>query len=141
MLQSHIDQRQLRLCEDRSSSFRGTACVELEQLSFDKPSSDCGLSNITRLEGIFRTEGCFPVLPENRIVATINQEILEEVLRTSAITQRILLENPDGVPPLLKFPPAHQVSCLKGRSRVEAAKKVLLPGKRTWAVDLYLEGI
>jgi hypothetical protein len=67
--------------------FIWTAHVELEQLRFDKPPSDETFSNITRLQGILRIEGCFPLEPDNRIVATIEEGLLQEVLRTSGINQ------------------------------------------------------
>ncbi|KIW86662.1 uncharacterized protein Z519_12717 [Cladophialophora bantiana CBS 173.52] len=140
MLQNLIDQRQLQLCEERSASFRGTVRVELDDLEFEKlPSADSS-ANVARLREIFRTAGCYPLEPENRIVAIISDEKLKEILRTSKVTDHQLLENPDGIPPVVKFPAHCPLFCLEGRSRVEAAKqKILPPGKKHWAVDLYLE--
>jgi hypothetical protein len=140
MLQELADERQLSLCEDRSASFRGTGRVELDLLDFQKPSANLPSKNVARLRQIFRNEGCFPLEPENRIVALVTKERLGDMLRASAITSDQLLDNPNGVPPVLRIPRHSPLRCLDGRSRVEAAKGVLVPGKRYWAVDLYLKG-
>src|ERR1700761_7616141 len=139
MLQGLADEQQLRLCEDRSTNFRGTGCFELDLLDFEKPTTAVDSDNVVRLRTIFRKEGCFPLEPENRIAAIISEGTLKAVLKASAVTNDQLLENPNGVPPILKLPAGRRLRCLEGLSRVEAAKRVLLPGKKHWAVDLYLE--
>jgi hypothetical protein len=141
MLQDLADERQLQLCEDRSASFRGTARVELDLLDFEKPRDKQAAKNVARLRQIFRNEGCFPLEPEHRIVAIVSADRLHDVLRASAVTADQLLDNPNGMPPVLKFSRANLLCCLEGRSRVEAAKGLLAPGKRHWAVDLYLKGV
>ena len=141
MLQGLADEQQLRLCEDRSANFRGTGRFELDLLDFEKSSPAVTPDNVVRLRKIFRTEGCFPLEPENRIAAIVSEELLAALLNVSAITNEQLLENPNGLPPMLKLPPGRRMRCLEGRSRVEAAKRVLLPGNKHWAVDLYLEGV
>ncbi|KAJ9607023.1 hypothetical protein H2200_008095 [Cladophialophora chaetospira] len=140
MLQDLADEKQLRLCEDRSASFRGTGRVELNLLDFKTPRNNLPSKNVVRLRQIFRNEGCLPLEPENRIVAIVSPEKLNEVLRASAVIDAQLLDNPNGVPPVLTIPANDPLRCLDGRSRVEAAKDVLLPGKRYWAVDFYLRG-
>ena len=140
MFQALADDKQLRLCEDRSASFRGTGRVALDLLDFQKPDDNPPSKNIVRLREIFRNEGCFPLEPANRIVAIVSPEKLDKVLRASAITSDQLLDNPNGVPPVLKIPRDNPLRCLDGRSRIEAAKGILVPGKRYWAVDFYLQG-
>ena len=140
MLQELADEKQLRLCEDRSASFRGTGRVGLDLLDFQKPPDNLPSKNVVRLREIFRNEGCLPLEPVNRIVAIVSPEKLNDVLRASAVTHDQLLDNPNGVPPVLKIPRHDPLRCLDGRSRVEAAKGVLAPGKRYWAVDFYLQG-
>ena len=140
MFQDLADDKQLRLCEDRSASFRGTGRVELDLLDFQKTRENVPSKNVARLRQVFRNEGCFPLEPENRIVAIVSPEKLNEVLRASAVTNDQLLDSPSGVPPVLKIPRDDPLRCLDGRSRIEAAKGILVPGKRYWAVDFYLQG-
>jgi hypothetical protein len=151
MLQNLIDERQILLCEDRSTSFRGTARIDIEHFKFDlRPSAESRISskrhkgasksNVERLKDIFSNEGCLPFEPENRIVAIISQVVFEQALRLSKKTQDVFLENPCGCPPILQLPPSCRLQCLTGYSRVKAAETFLEPGCRMWAVDLYLEG-
>jgi len=141
MLQDLVDCQQIRLCEDRSSSFRGTISVDLDRLTFVQPPGDGLPENVRKLLEIFCTKGCYPFEPENRIAAIIEPKNLQSTLQASGLSQHALLENPGGMPPMLNLPFEYPLRCLKGRSRVEAAKVHLPPGKRVWAVDLYLEGV
>jgi hypothetical protein len=143
MQQDLIEIEEIKVSSDRSSNFRGTASVALEALDFDvEGARQINENNKERLKRIFETESCFPFRPENRISAIIDQQELENAIQASPAETSLvtLLENPDGNAPKLKLPPNCRLKCLQGRSRVEAAKEFLPPGKRFWAVDLYLEG-
>ena len=148
MRQDLVEIEERKTCNDRSANFRGTAAVALEVLDFDIEGSgdnggDNGRDNEERLKSIFENEGCWRLEPENRISAIIDQQSLDDAIQASpaGTTLATLLENPCGIPPELRLPPNLRLKCLQGRSRVQAAKAFLSPKERSWAVDLYLEGI
>ncbi|OJD25070.1 hypothetical protein ACJ73_03562 [Blastomyces percursus] len=144
MRQIFVDEHARRLAEDRSSSFRGSALVRLEDLDFGVEGSRMpDGKNIKKLSDIFAKVACKRLEPENRIPVVISQQALDEAMKLSHITPQALLEPPQRFP-TLTFPPGFHLQCYEGRSRVEAAKnqmKTMLPEDRWWAVDLYLESI
>ena len=138
MLQDLAAKLESRLAKDRASNFRGTALIKFEHLEFrHKPNK----AKTKRLINILRTECCFKLEPLNRIKALINDEDLSNAINASGTTQQELFENPEGIPPSLTFLEDSRVFCLKGASRIEAARQVLCPQDQEWAIDLFLTGI
>ena len=62
-------------------------------------------------------------------------------MRASEVSAEHLLSNPDNDPPALRLPARHQLTCLHGRHRIQAARETLPPTEAWWTVDLYLAGI
>jgi Protein of unknown function (DUF3723) len=141
MKQDLIEIEERKICKDRSANFRGTACIGLEFLTFDVKLSRRDRENVDWLKHLFKTYGCYRLEPENRMAAIIDLISLENAVQASGTSIAALLKNPEGMPPLLKFPPNYRLKCLQGRCRIQAGKEFLSPGIRSWAVDLYLEGV
>ena len=137
---------EVRQLEEKQSSFRGSAKIQLKHLSFDDdidhmPNglySHLDPKNVDRLEEIFRLEGCQRLEEEHRIAATIDDQVLEEALGRSALTKASLVQQSD--PPELKFEATTTLRCLNGKHRIAAAQRVLVVGDKWWIVDLYTSG-
>jgi hypothetical protein len=138
MLQDLAGELENRLCADRASNFRGTALVRFSHLTFNKKPDE---RKVKRLKQNFRTEGCLRMEPLNRIKALIPEQDLNHAITASGVTTQELFKHPNGIPPSLTFSQDFRVLCLKGASRVEAAKGVLRPGEHDWAVELFLTGM
>lgn len=141
MKQPSVDLYQNIIWEQRATNYRGTVRVKLETLKFGiEGSRQLDVQNVRRLQHIFQDQGCYRLDPENRIPAVIDQQALENAMRSSDTTLAALLQIPQTSPPFLKFPAGFRLQCLKGQSRAKAAEMVLRPEERWWGIDLYLEG-
>ncbi len=137
MLQELAGELESRLGRDRASNYRGTALIRFEHLEF---GHQLNKGKTRRLVKIMREEGCLKLEPLNRIKAYIKNEHLDQAISRSDTTQQELFNNQNGIPPPLRFPEGSRVSCDKGASRIEAAKRVLCSEDHEWSIELYLEG-
>ena len=93
--------------------------------------------NIARLLGIFKLEGCRRLDPQHHVPALVSKTVLNALLEQVPGGQ-------SGLSPQDKSPvhvdPKHDLKCLHGRHRLEAAKKYLHPDDKWWIVNLYNDG-
>ena len=135
-----------KLVNDRNTYFRGTARIKFQSLHFvnihDRKRDDEKLIK-TLKEKFKKPAGCLRLEPKNHIPAVIAQETLDHAIRLSPpeANQNSLLNNPEKLPPELRFPPDVGIKCLQGRLRVEAAKQALPRKDWWWTIDLYLKGL
>lgn len=137
-------EEQTKRLEEKHSSFRGSARIQLKHLQFEekieqrRSGDDFHLDtkNVDRLTHIFEIEGCLRLDVDNYVPAIIGEETLQDSIRTSGLKDGSeLLDR--RVPPKLRLPPALKLQCLHGRHRIAAANEFLLPGDKWWVVDLY----
>ena len=82
---------------------------------------DINRENIERLKEIFKEEGCLhKEPPERHIPVVINIRELNQAIKCSDsnTTLDILLDNPEELPPLLKFPPNTRIKCLNNKHHI-----------------------
>ena len=93
--------------------------------------------NVARLLGIFKLEGCRRLEPQNHVPALISRTSLNALLEyvPGGLSS---LNLHDETP--VHVDPNHDLTCLHGRHRIEAAKKYLHPDDKWWIVDLYADG-
>ncbi|KAI9717976.1 MAG: hypothetical protein M1828_007012 [Chrysothrix sp. TS-e1954] len=124
-----------------SQHFRGVARVSISTLSFHGhfPSVPRELSSkvLTRLQHVFRIEGCRRLDEENQIPALVTAQHLSTGLAEAGLTSEQLTEiyTNTGQPPFLSIPTVH---CLHGLHRVQAAQRFLHAEEdQWWTVKLY----
>ena len=131
----------LEYLRDRQRHFRGRAKVKLNNLRFLKDDEGCreiDAKNVSRLVGVFGTQGCLRLEEENYVPACISDSTLDSALHQSALESQQLLAPND--PPFLELGD-QQLTCLHGRHRIEAARLFLGPFEEWWIVDLYNDGM
>lgn len=128
-----------RLAAETSIKYRGTACIELEALTFAYEADE---KNVMRLKKFFKKNGCNRLDVRNHIPAVISQEQLDIAIRNSNTTAKALMNGCHTRDSFveLRFPVNFRLQCLHGSDRVRAATEVLSPADKHWIVDLYLEG-
>ncbi len=122
---------------NQSRAFCGSIKCPIRRLRFESITIDprqLDLKNVARILEIFNLEGCRRLELQNHVPALISQTVLHALLQGVPGGR---LE--DEVPSLVD--PKHDLKCLHGRHRIEAAKKYLHPDDKWWIVDLYVDGI
>lgn len=124
--------------EEKTACFRGIVKVSVENLVFAPDFTQCdqnvSAAKVSRLQRIFRTEGCNRSEPSNFILGTVTQTVLEEAMRLSRLSVQDL-KNPNA-PPMLYLPPFEPIQCTSGRSRVSALLNTPHLGT-WWTIELY----
>lgn len=135
----HFSEEEHRLAAETSIKYRGTACIELEALTFAYEADE---KNVMRLKKFFKKNGCNRLDVRNHVPAVISQEQLDIAIRNSKTTAKALMNGCHTRDSFveLKFPINFRLQCLHGSDRVQAATEVLSPADKHWIVDLYLEG-
>ena len=136
-MHSLVAELESHLMVDRASTFCGTALIKFVHLDFRQNPNK---AKTNRLKKIFRRQGCFQFEPLHRIRAIIAKVDLDHAIVVSGTTSKDLFTNPEGKPPLLAFSQGFRVPCLKGASRIAAAKDFLHSQDHHWAVDLFSTG-
>ncbi len=95
---------------------------------------------VTKLKKIFGKEGCRRWDAKNYISALVDDAILHEALRRSAVDASSILSIGTGSIPKLELNSGIQVYCLQGRHRIAAATEFLDGHDRWWTVKLYQQG-
>jgi hypothetical protein len=128
---------------DQDGYYRGSAKVLISSLEFDgldvQFRRTLDVKQIEALVTVFKLEGCHRLEPENRIPAIITATSIEPLLNASAISLEEFMRytaTPGGV--LISGDMRFQ--CLRGRHRIEAAKRFLSSDDMWWAVDFYSDG-
>lgn len=138
--------REVRLYEsslaaEREEKFRGTAKVDLNDLTFAHPPiRKYSAKNEEWLLSAFQTDGCSPLLVDHHIPAVIDHASLQDAISISNTSSNTLLSKHSHYWPKLTFKQGFKLLCLQGRHRVGAARKHLEEGYRWWIVDLYSDG-
>ncbi|KAG4257785.1 hypothetical protein FPRO03_13671 [Fusarium proliferatum] len=126
--------------EEKKKKFRGIVKVPIEDLVFapDFTPWDYNISaaKVSRLERIFKNEGCNRSEPSNFILGTISEHILSEALDLSKLTTADLQSRKD--PPMLYLPRFQYIRCANGRSRANALSATPQLGS-WWTVELYTD--
>ncbi|KAH8799388.1 hypothetical protein F5884DRAFT_686783, partial [Xylogone sp. PMI_703] len=131
-----------RLEVERRRTFRGSACISLDVLHFQRHKHrDLDAKHVEYLKGCFRKDRCRRLEVRNHIEAQIDQQILDVALRDSDVTAHELLTHQPNGYPRLRFPQGFQLECLHGQHRIQAAREFLLPTDKWWTVDLYTSDI
>ncbi len=121
-------------------AFYGSIKCPMRRLRYESITVDprqLDPKNVARLFGIFKLEGCRRFESQNHVPALISQTVLNGLLEQIPGGQLSL--NPQDKTPL-HVDPKHDLKCLHGRHRIEAAKKYLHPDDKWWIVDLYADG-
>lgn len=110
-------------------------------MKFDHLDFDCSPNerNVNRLETIFRQSGCCHLRQENQLLGFIDAKELETALEALGLSRESLLSN-NSLGRVLDLPSHTRITCIDGRSRVFAAKRVLKRQDWSWAVSLYTQG-
>ncbi|KAK2809765.1 hypothetical protein FQN50_003610 [Emmonsiellopsis sp. PD_5] len=120
--------------------FRGYAKIDLSHFICEGDSvvgSRPRGKNADRLLRIFKSAGCDRRDPEHHIPVLISNDILDQALSRSQMTQEALLSSID--PPQLILGSETRLVYLKGKSRLGAAHEFFLPGNKWWGAKLYLD--
>src|SRR5690349_791646 len=78
-----------RLAAETSIKYRGTACIELEVLTFAYEADE---ENVMILKKFFKKNGCNRLDVRNHVPAVISQEQLDITIRYSKTTAKALME-------------------------------------------------
>jgi Protein of unknown function (DUF3723) len=128
MQQSQVEAEEREVNDDRFVTFRGTAIVRIKFLQFGaKGSREISRKNVEILKKNFRTQGILRLEPEHHILAVIDEQDLDHVVKSSETTHQALLKSPQKRPPELIFPPDYRLKCLHGQYRILAARETLPP--------------
>ena len=125
-----------------SLRFRGLARVDLGALNFEHASSwghrETERQNVSRLLGIFRTEGCKRSEAGNFVKAKVNRRQLDAAVASQNL--HLPQQPPEDwrTIPILQLP---SVDCLNGLHRVLAARQYLSKNDQWWIARLYTEGL
>jgi hypothetical protein len=131
---------ELQLTTERRLKYRGTAKINLDQISFPASQTrEVDLKNVERLCGIFSKDGCHRLDVRNHITAVVSKRQLKRARHAAQVTAQELLRNSPDQYPHLDFS-TERVQCLHGQHRIKAGEEVLPPSERWWTVDLYLDG-
>ncbi|KAI8417450.1 hypothetical protein FOFC_00005 [Fusarium oxysporum] len=126
--------------EEKRKKFRGIVKVPIEDLVFapDFTPWDYNISaaKVSRLERIFKNEGCNRSEPSNFILGTISEHILSKAFDLSKLTTADLQSRKD--PPMLYLPRFQYIRCANGRSRANALSATPQLGS-WWTVELYTD--
>ncbi len=138
MQQIQALEEESNLEKEKSIKYKGTARIELEWLHFWEKRLD--VKHIQNLQSHFQKD-CRRLDARNHIPAVIDQQHLDSALCVSGISDGVLPINSQHEFPELGFWAGHQLECLHGRHRIQAAKQALSPLDKWWTVDLYLVGM
>lgn len=129
----NLETRSQKLNAEISSKFQGTAKISLDCLFFD-PEGELNKEKTNRLVDIFNKEGCDRFNDSHAIPGNIAADLLSASLRQSNLSTADLR---GSEPPALRLPMGMHVSCVYGRHRVEALRRLrhLSPW---WTVKLYV---
>ena len=125
---------------NRRRAFCGSIKCPIRRLRYESITVDprqLDPKNVARLLGVFQLEGCRRLEPQNHVPALISQAVWHTLLEHLPGGQSSL-NPPNGAP--VQVDPQHDLKCLHGRHRIEAAKKYLHPDDKWWIVDLYTDG-
>ncbi|KAI1192075.1 hypothetical protein F5B17DRAFT_379380 [Nemania serpens] len=130
----NLEARSQKLNAEISSKFQGTAKISLDCLFFD-PEGELSKEKTSRLVDIFKQEGCDRLNDSHAIPGNVTADLLSASLRQSNLSTADLR---GSEPPALRLPTGMHVSCLYGRHRVEALRRLghLSPW---WTVKLYAD--
>ena len=127
--------------KERRLKFRGTVRVRLEALTFQwNEPRELDAKNVDHLKSCFQKDGCYRLVPQNRVPAIIDEGGFTTAILTSGLSERDLLSQQAAGIPELVLPDGFQLRCLHGKHRIQAARETLLPGDRWWTIDLYIAG-
>ena len=120
----------LQIFREKSRMFCGSVKIPLDKICHEELPNNPRQFNekdVTMLLGFFRSEGCLRLDPKNHVPALISWSAVPQGLHSG------------GEPP--HFSPEHPVICLRGRRRLEAARRFFTGDQnRWWVVDLYSKG-
>ena len=132
---------ELQLTTERRQKYRGTAKINLDQISFPASQTrEIDPKNVERLCRIFSKDGCHWLDMRNYITAVVSKRQLKRARHAARVTAQELLRNPSDQYPHLDFS-TERVQCLHGQHRIKAGEEVLPPNEQWWTVDLYLDGV
>ncbi|KAK2793671.1 hypothetical protein FQN50_009983 [Emmonsiellopsis sp. PD_5] len=125
--------------QDILHNFHGYVRIDLSHLTSEGDSivgSRPQGKNADRLLRIFQSAGCDRQDPEHHIPVLISNDILNEALSHSQMTQEALLSGID--PSHLILGSEMTLMYLKGKSHLRAVHEFFLPGDKWWGAKLYL---
>jgi hypothetical protein len=130
-----------QVAEDKAMSFRGTARVRFEHLTFPSPIRLLDKRIVASLERDFTVAGCLQHELDYGIPAIIDDQTLEPALGMLGINKDTFRANSSHHPRELKLGDEVRLECLHGRHRILAATSSLPLSDQWWTVDLYGTGL
>ena len=113
MRQDEIDIIEKELLEDRGKYYGGTARVGFEHLHFGDLCPRGRDEKIVEYLKDKLSHACLRLESRNWIPAVIEAHTLDVAIKSSPkVTQKSLLDNPEGLPPELKLPSDCYIRCL-----------------------------
>ena len=129
--------KDLQVFREKSRTFCGSFEIPLDKLEHEqlpKNPRQRDATNVARLLDVFHKEGCRPREPENHMLALISRSALPQARPPGGVSRGVF-EEPQ------RLIPESPLRVLRGRHRLEAARKFLKGGDRWWVVDLYSDGV
>ena len=123
----------------KRTAFRGSFKCPLHALrpeAIDVRPRQTDPKNIARLVGIFKSNQCRRLEPENHVIALVADDALRSWIAQVGGAARLAVQ--DAEPIMLR--PTVPLVYLQGLHRLEAAKRFLHPDDQWWVVDLYSNG-
>lgn len=120
--------------DTRMKESLGIFCVRLDNITVGELTKK-EQSNVKRLQGVFKEQGCLPLDQLNHVQATINSQTWEAATARLQHSRRR-----EGFPQDLFLRADEYVDCKQGKCRIEAAKAFLQDPFRWWTVSLYKKG-
>ena len=127
----------LKLQQEKIARLRGYAKVRLEDLDFEQ-NREPDYKTVERLKNVFEEEGCDRANPANFLPALVKLESLQGLAVLADLCQ--FLDSMISAP-LITLGPEEKLTCLHGKHRILAAKKVLCRSDQWWVVALYDDGM
>jgi len=131
------------LAKDRLKCYRGIARVSLDSLCFKhslvrKKHREISQQHVLHLVEVFERNGCLRLHEEHIIDAVVRDEDLNEALSREEISKEIFRDVQWAQhAPVLNI---HNVKCLSGMHRIEAAQRYLDDNDKWWIVRFYSDG-
>ncbi|KAL2056560.1 hypothetical protein ABVK25_002954 [Lepraria finkii] len=129
--------KDLQVFREKSRTFCGSFEIPLDKLEHEqlpKNPRQRDATNVARLLDVFHKEGCRPREPENHMLALISRSALPQARPPGGVSRGVF-EEPQ------RLIPESPLRVLRGRHRLEAARKFLKGGDRWWVVDLYSDDL
>ena len=130
-----------QVADDKAMSFRGTARIRFEHLTFPSPIRLFNKRIVASLKRDFAVAGCLKHELDYRIPAIIDDQILEAALGILGMDKDTFRAYSSHHPRELKLDHGVRLECLHGRHRIVAAAESLLSPDQWWTVDLYGTGL